>query len=166
MTGVHVVEVAAWVAAPAAGAILADWGAEVIKIEPFGGDPFRGMVAMGPTGLNPVFELDNRGKRSVALDIATPDGRRLLFELVERADVFITNLRPSALEQLGIDPTPCSNGSRRSCTPASPDSDTTRRIATGRASTWAGIGLVRARRRPTPSPEGRHPSSGAVTATT
>src|SRR4051794_21257429 len=104
MTGVRVVEVAAWVAAPAAGLILADWGADVIKVEPFNGDPARGMVTLGPLGINPAFEFDNRGKRSIALDIASPDGLTLLLELVAAADVLITNLRPSTLESLKIDP--------------------------------------------------------------
>ncbi len=104
MAGVRVVEVAAWVAAPAAGSILADWGAEVIKVEPFNGDPARGMVTLGPLGINPAFEFDNRGKRSIALDIASPDGLSILLELVADADVLITNLRPSTLESLTIDP--------------------------------------------------------------
>ena len=104
MAGVRVVEVAAWVAAPAAGLILADWGADVVKVEPFNGDPARGMVTLGPLGINPAFEFDNRGKRSIALDIGTTDGISLLLELVSDADVFITNLRPSTLESLTIDP--------------------------------------------------------------
>ncbi|MCU1396184.1 MAG: putative CoA-transferase [Ilumatobacteraceae bacterium] len=104
MAGVRVIEVAAWVAAPAAGMILADWGAEVIKVEPFNGDPARGMVTLGPLGINPAFEFDNRGKRSIALDVSSPDGLAVLHQLVAEADVFITNLRPSTLESLEIDP--------------------------------------------------------------
>jgi len=104
MSGVRVVEVAAWVAAPASGMILADWGADVIKVEPFNGDPARGIVTLGPLGINPPFEFDNRGKRSVAIDIATPDGLSVLLDLVDKADVFITNLRPVTLEALAIDP--------------------------------------------------------------
>jgi hypothetical protein len=104
MAGVRVIEVAASVAAPAAGLILADWSADVIKVEPFDGDPARGMVTLGPLGINPAFEFDNRGKRSIALDIGTPVGLTLLLELVTEADVFITNLRPSSLESLSIDP--------------------------------------------------------------
>ena len=104
MSGVKVVEVAAWVAAPAAGSILADWGAEVIKVEPFKGDPARGMVTLGDLGINPAFEFDNRGKRSIALDISTDAGRAIVLELVADADVFITNFRPSALDALSIDP--------------------------------------------------------------
>ena len=104
MDGVKVVEVAAWVAAPSSGGILADWGAEVIKVEPFNADPFRGIVSLGAEGINPPFEMDNRGKRDIAMDIAHPTGMRLLHELLAGADVFITNLRPSTLEDLGIDP--------------------------------------------------------------
>lgn len=104
MAGVTVVEVAAWVSAPSSCGILADWGAEVIKIEPFNADPFRGIVSLGPNGINPPFEMDNRGKRDIGVDITHPTGLRLLHELLERADVFVTNLRPSTLEQIGIDP--------------------------------------------------------------
>src|SRR4051794_30310030 len=89
MSGVKVVEVAAWVAAPAAGSIFADWGAEVIKVEPFNGDPARGMVTLGDLGINPAFEFDNRGKRSIALDVSTEAGRAIVLELVAEADVFI-----------------------------------------------------------------------------
>jgi crotonobetainyl-CoA:carnitine CoA-transferase CaiB-like acyl-CoA transferase len=104
MDGVKVLELAAWLAAPAAGTILADWGADVLKLEPFAGDPFRGIVTLGPMGINPAFELDNRGKRSAAMDVTTPEGHELLLELLARADVFVTNLRPSTLEEWGIDP--------------------------------------------------------------
>ena len=104
MQGVRVVELAAWVAAPAATAMLADWGAEVVKVEPLEGDPARGMVSMGVEGINPPFEIDNRGKRSVGLDVRTPDGRALLLALLERADVFVTNMRPVALESWDLAP--------------------------------------------------------------
>jgi crotonobetainyl-CoA:carnitine CoA-transferase CaiB-like acyl-CoA transferase len=104
MTGVRVVELGAWVAGPAAGAVLADWGAQVIKVEPLGSDPFRGMVTLGPEGVNPAFEFENRGKRSLSLDVATPKGRQIFADLLWSADVFITNLRPATLESLGLDP--------------------------------------------------------------
>jgi crotonobetainyl-CoA:carnitine CoA-transferase CaiB-like acyl-CoA transferase len=104
MTGVQVVELGAWVAGPAAAAVLADWGAQVIKIEPIDSDPFRGMVSLGPEGVNPAFEFENRGKRSLSLDVATPKGRQILADLLWSADVFITNLRPATLESLGLDP--------------------------------------------------------------
>lgn len=106
MQGVRVVELGVWVAGPAAAGILCDWGAEVVKIEPREGDPFRGLLALlnaGGAGANPMFELDNRGKRSVALDLRSEDGRRIAHQLVEGADVFVSNQRPGALARLGLD---------------------------------------------------------------
>jgi crotonobetainyl-CoA:carnitine CoA-transferase CaiB-like acyl-CoA transferase len=106
LAGVKVVELGVWVAGPAAGGILADWGAEVVKIEPPTGDPartFRRMLG-GDLPTNPVFELDNRSKRSVALDLSRTDGLELALALVERADVFVTNIRLAALERLGLGP--------------------------------------------------------------
>jgi crotonobetainyl-CoA:carnitine CoA-transferase CaiB-like acyl-CoA transferase len=93
MEGIKVVEMGVWVAGPAAGVILSDWGADVVKIEPqmLGGDlPF-----------NPPFEMDNRNKRSVVIDLSTEEGNALGLELIDQADVFITNIRPAALERLG-----------------------------------------------------------------
>jgi crotonobetainyl-CoA:carnitine CoA-transferase CaiB-like acyl-CoA transferase len=106
LTGIRVVELGLWVAGPSAGAVLADWGAEVVKIEPPEGDPFRGLyltVAGTELPANPPFELDNRGKRSVALNLATAEGRRIAHDLIEGADVFITNMRLPALARLGLD---------------------------------------------------------------
>ena len=73
LAGVRLVELGAWVAGPGAGGILADWGADVVKIEPPAGDPARnfGRMLGGDLPVNPVFELDNRGKRSIALDLST-----------------------------------------------------------------------------------------------
>ncbi len=104
MDGVRVVELAVWVAGPSAAGILCDWGADVIKIEPPEGDPFRGVMALlGVMGNNPPFQLDNRGKRSVALDLRTAEGRAIALQLVDGADVFVSNLRPGALKRLGLD---------------------------------------------------------------
>jgi crotonobetainyl-CoA:carnitine CoA-transferase CaiB-like acyl-CoA transferase len=104
LEGFKVVELGMWVAGPACAAILGDWGAEVVKIEPPTGDPFRGLLsAMGLDGTNPPFELDNRGKRSVALNLANDEGRALATELVDQADVFVTNARPGALARAGLD---------------------------------------------------------------
>ena len=106
LEGFNVVELGLWVAGPSAGAVLADWGAQVVKIEPHDGDPFRGMYLMAAGAelpANPPFELDNRGKRSVALDLGTDDGKRIAHELLERADVLVTNMRPAALARLGFD---------------------------------------------------------------
>lgn len=103
--GVKVVELGVWVAGPAAGGILADWGADVIKIEPPTGDPARmfGRMLGCDMGLNPPFEMDNRSKRSVVLDLGTDAGRATAFELLAGADVFLTNVRPGALQRLGLD---------------------------------------------------------------
>jgi crotonobetainyl-CoA:carnitine CoA-transferase CaiB-like acyl-CoA transferase len=108
MQGVRVVEVAQWWFVPAAGAVLADWGADVIKIEhPVTGDPQRGLVTSGffpPTGgVNFMVEQSNRGKRSVGIDIGNPQGRDVLLKLVETADVFLTNFLTPARKRLGID---------------------------------------------------------------
>ena len=102
--GVRVIELGAWVAGPAAGAILADWGADVVKVEPVAGDPIRLSVRIGPDGVNPPFELDNRGKRSVALDVDDPEGRVAFDELLADADVFLTNLRPVVLDGWDLAP--------------------------------------------------------------
>src|SRR5690349_10324140 len=85
LAGVRVVEIGVWVAGPAAGGILADWGADVIKIEPPTGDPARTFQRMlgGDLPSNPPFELDNRSKRSVALDLTTAAGREVALALVD-----------------------------------------------------------------------------------
>ncbi|WP_431313870.1 CoA transferase [Mycobacterium avium] len=103
--GVTVVELGVWVAGPAAGGILADWSADVIKIEPPTGDPARmfGRMLGCDLGLNPPFEMDNRSKRSVVLDLSSEPERRAAFELLSGADVFLTNVRPGALQRLGLD---------------------------------------------------------------
>ena len=109
MAGIRVVEVAAWTFVPAAGAVLADWGADVIKVEhPEMGDPQRGLVSMGliPGGdgaVNYIIEQPNRGKRSIGLDISTDGGREILYQLVESADVFLTSFLPSTRQKLKID---------------------------------------------------------------
>lgn len=106
LQGVKVVEMGLWVAGPSCATILSDWGAEVIKIEPPTGDPFRGLFAslMGIAApVNPPFELDNRGKRSVALNLEHEEARRIALEIIGRADVFVTNNRPRALQQYGLD---------------------------------------------------------------
>ena len=108
MEGVKVVELSAWVVGPAVGGILADWGADVLKIEPpAGGDPYRAFysVAAGVAlPINPMFELDNRGKRSLVLDLGKPEGREIALRAIAAADVFVTNVRPAALERAALDP--------------------------------------------------------------
>ncbi|BBY78067.1 alpha-methylacyl-CoA racemase [Mycolicibacterium parafortuitum] len=109
LEGVRVVELGVWVAGPAAGGILADWGADVVKIEPPAGDPartFGRMLGIAPTDrhhVSPPFQMDNRNKRSVVLDLTTPAGRDSARALLEDADVFVTNIRAGALQRIGLD---------------------------------------------------------------
>jgi crotonobetainyl-CoA:carnitine CoA-transferase CaiB-like acyl-CoA transferase len=100
-----VVELATYIAAPGAAGILADWGADVVKVESPEGDPMRRFFETigSDHAANPVFELDNRGKRSVVLDIRTPAGAEALKRLVATADIFLTNVRPAALRRAGLD---------------------------------------------------------------
>jgi len=106
LSGYRVIELAAWVAGPAAGGIMADWGADVIKVETASGDPQRTIFgAIGTRDDLPVppFEIDNRGKRSIVLDLRSDDGTARFHQLLETADVMVTNTRPGALERLGLD---------------------------------------------------------------
>ena len=103
LEGIKVLEMGVWVAGPSCGAILADWGADVLKIEPPEGDPCRGLFAMLGRDTNPVFEQDNRGKRSMVLDLAKPQAKAIAGQLIDGADVFLTNMRPRALEKFGLD---------------------------------------------------------------
>ena len=105
--GVRVVELAQWVFVPVAGALLADWGADVVRIERIEGDPYRGLATQGigtdSGGVNLSMALANRGKRSVAVDLQRAEGRALLDQLLDTADVLLTNMRPGALARLGLD---------------------------------------------------------------
>lgn len=105
--GVRVVELAQWVFVPVASALLADWGADVVRIEHPEGDPYRALATQGigsdSGGVNLSMALANRGKRSLAIDIKKEQGLAVLHKLLESADVFITSLRPGALRRLGLD---------------------------------------------------------------
>ncbi|CAN7301697.1 CoA transferase [Phenylobacterium sp. LjRoot219] len=108
MDGVRVLEVAQYTFVPAAGAVLADWGADVIKIEPPGrGDTQRGFLRVGSIPVNPqrntVMEHPNRGKRSVCVDLTTPEGRELIYEIAKTCDVFLTNYLPAQRQKLKVD---------------------------------------------------------------
>lgn len=109
LEGIRVIEVASWMFVPSGGSVLVDWGADVIKVEhPETGDPQRGLVTSGllPGGaeaVNFMVEQPNRGKRSVGLDLAHPDGHEALMKLVEGADVFLTNYLPQVRRKLRID---------------------------------------------------------------
>ncbi len=106
MDGVKVVEAAGYLFVPVAGAVLADWGAEVIKVEhPFTGDPYRGLRNdfVKPGLPNPMLELANHGKRSIGIDLATPEGLELMYELLGEADVFLTSFMMEPLRRLKLD---------------------------------------------------------------
>jgi crotonobetainyl-CoA:carnitine CoA-transferase CaiB-like acyl-CoA transferase len=108
LDGIRVVEVAEHGFVPGAAAVLAEWGADVVKVERPTGDPLRGIQGMGlvaDTGdFNFLFEQFNRNKRGVALDLRSDGGRAVLDRLLESADVFITNFLPSAREKLRLNP--------------------------------------------------------------
>jgi crotonobetainyl-CoA:carnitine CoA-transferase CaiB-like acyl-CoA transferase len=106
MQGIRVVEFATFAMVPAATAMLADWGADVIKIEsPAGGDPTRGLFItdLGPNSPNIMTEQHNRGKRSMAIDITHVAGKKIFDDLIDKADVFVTNSLPHTRQKLKID---------------------------------------------------------------
>jgi crotonobetainyl-CoA:carnitine CoA-transferase CaiB-like acyl-CoA transferase len=105
LAGRRVIELGVWVAGPAAAGLMADWGADVIKVEPPSGDPQRhifGAIGVATQTGVPPFEIDNRGKRSVVLDLHQPEALEQMHQLLATADVFVTNVRPAALERLGL----------------------------------------------------------------
>ncbi len=109
LAGTRVLELTSWMAAPSAGAILADLGADVVKLEPLRGDPMRGMSRQpkrdeGDPERDEPFHVDNRGKRSITVAIDQPDGAALVRRLVAERDVFLTNLLPRRQERYGLDP--------------------------------------------------------------
>src|SRR6516165_7782354 len=108
MKGIRIVEVAQFTFVPSAGGLLADWGADVIKVEhPGRGDAQRGFIRWSGKPVdpdhNPMLEHSNRGKRSVGLDLTKPEGQDLLYQIVEKADVFLTNMLPRARQKMRID---------------------------------------------------------------
>ena len=108
LAGVRVIDLTIWVQGPLAGQLLADLGADVVKIEkPGQGDFSRGLQTLygasmiTPDGKALMWELVNRNKRSLAIDLRREEGQHLLHRLVEEADVFLTNLLPRTLKQFG-----------------------------------------------------------------
>jgi crotonobetainyl-CoA:carnitine CoA-transferase CaiB-like acyl-CoA transferase len=105
LEGVKVVEISMWAYVPSAGAVLADWGADVVKIESPVGDPIRGLVnaGVGPMdGITFTWEIFNRGKKGIALDLTNPEAQEIVYRLVRDADVFLTSLLPPVREKLGV----------------------------------------------------------------
>jgi crotonobetainyl-CoA:carnitine CoA-transferase CaiB-like acyl-CoA transferase len=105
LQGIRVVEVSTWVAAPVCGVLLAEFGADVIRVEPLQGDPVRGLLPRGSSieAFNWWWEMWNRSKRGMALDLGLPEGRDIVHRLAAQSDVFLTNLRPGSLERAELD---------------------------------------------------------------
>lgn len=110
LEGIRILEVAQFTYVPAAGAVLADWGADIIKVEHAEtGDAQRGLVRVlgldaskSGSSFAPIMEGPNRSKRSIGIDLANPEARPVLEELIRRSDVFLTNYLPSPRAKLGI----------------------------------------------------------------
>ncbi|MDD5288241.1 MAG: CoA transferase [Dehalococcoidales bacterium] len=113
LEGLKVMELGHVVAIPAATAAMADWGAEVIKIEPLTGDMSRGILSYfteeekarleDPNYINWYYQFLNRGKRGIALDLKTAEGKKILNKLIKWADIFLTNYETGTLNKLGAD---------------------------------------------------------------
>lgn len=108
LKGIRILEVAQFTFVPAAGGVLADWGADVIKVEhPERGDTQRGFINMGGVAVepdrNPLIEHPNRGKRSVGIDLSTAEGQELLYRMARESDVFLTNYLPSVRQKNRFD---------------------------------------------------------------
>ena len=100
LEGIRVLDLSQVVAGPLATQILAEQGAEVIKVEPIGGELTR---VTGPDHIRGLYANCNRGKRCLAVDLASPDGVEIVLSLAERSDVVVQNFRPGVVERLGID---------------------------------------------------------------
>jgi crotonobetainyl-CoA:carnitine CoA-transferase CaiB-like acyl-CoA transferase len=115
LEGIRVVEYGLFHAGPGAGAILGDLGADVIKIEPKDGDPERYWTRLGqldlalPGGESAMFQASNRNKKGIGVDIQNPIGREVFNRLIQKADVFLTNIRKSTKAKLKIDYTSLSS---------------------------------------------------------
>lgn len=168
--GVTIVELAIWAAAPAGGGIMADWDAEVLKIEdPNGGDPFRAFLSTGvgaatSSNINGYFESDNRNKKSLTVDVRTKEGQEVVYRLVENADVFLTNLRPAALERFGMTYQQLKVRNPRliyvgvtGYGPVGPERD---RAAFDYAGFWARAGMMATIGEPDAPPAGQRPGMG------
>lgn len=107
LEGVRVVDLTYYVAGPGTAKILADWGADVIKVEPPGGEPGRttGLNLGVPSDddFNPYFGTYNSNKRDIIVNLKDPEGREIMEKMIAQADVFVTSFRPGALKRLGLD---------------------------------------------------------------
>ena len=107
LEGIKIIDFSTWAFAPGASSLLADWGADVIKIEdPVTGDPFRGATTVNGMDLgefNFIWEFDNRNKRSVAIDLKTEGGKKIIYKLLGDSDVFLSNIPSDPLKRLGMD---------------------------------------------------------------
>ena len=108
LDGVRVVEVAGWMAGPGAAALMSDLGADVVKVEPLRGDPVRGVIRQPerPQGAPPLdapFQMDNRGKRGIAVALDRPEGQDVVRRLADGADVFLNNLLARRQVRFGLD---------------------------------------------------------------
>ena len=101
LEGIRVIEVASWLAAPSCAALLADLGADVVKVEPPSGDTYRRLFTalLGEEFVHPSYQFDNRGKRGVCVDLEDPDGQAIVHDLCRGADVFITNYTAARLQR-------------------------------------------------------------------
>lgn len=145
LAGIKVVELGVWVAGPSCAAILADWGADVVKVEPPEGDPFRGLFASLGAEMNPPFELDNRGKRSIAVNLESEEGRAVVTRLIDEADVFVSNMRPRVLEKHGLSYEACRERNPRliyaQLTGYGPDTEEANRAAYDIGAFWSRAGV-------------------------
>jgi len=105
LEGIRVLDWTAWQQGPIASALLADMGAEVIKIEPPEGEPGRGMLRMygRDLPLNFYYQNQNRGKKGIVLNLRSDKAKEVLYKLVEKSDVFVTNYRESVVRRLKVD---------------------------------------------------------------
>ena len=104
LSGIRVLEVASWLAAPSCAALMADMGADVIKVEPTIGDGYRRLYdgMLGEDAIHPSFQFDNRGKRGICVDLESEEGQNLVRELASDVDIFLTNLTQPRLEKYGL----------------------------------------------------------------
>lgn len=107
LKGIKIIDLTTFAAAPGAGKIMADWGAEVIKVEGLSGDPMRKfgdqMFTPATDDENPIWELENGNKRGVTINLKNEKGMEIMLKLLESADAFITNVRISSLKKMGLD---------------------------------------------------------------